>query len=239
VVILVTNRIVLVTGATRGIGKAVIEGVAAAGQTAILAGRDEARAAAAAKETGGEACPVVIDVTDQSTITAAAAFIRQRYGRLDSLVNNAGVNIGYERPPSQTLLTDMRAVFATDVFGVVAVTSAFLPLLRASDAPRIVNVSSLRGSLGSQDSWVGPWSASYGTAKTALNAVTVHYARELAPEGFAVTAVSPGHVATDLTRGNAPLTPAQGAAIIVQLALAKSTAANGAFLDENGLLVPW
>jgi NAD(P)-dependent dehydrogenase (short-subunit alcohol dehydrogenase family) len=110
VVILVTNRIVLVTGATRGIGKAVIEGVAAAGQTAILAGRDEARAAAAAKETGGEACPVVIDVTDQSTITAAAAFIRQRYGRLDSLVNNAGVNIGYERPPSQTLLTDMRAV---------------------------------------------------------------------------------------------------------------------------------
>lgn len=234
-----SSLIILVTGATRGIGRAVVEGVTAAGQTAVLAGRDQAAAAAAAREIGGDICPVVIDVTEQSTITAAAALLRDRYGRIDSLVNNACVNIGYARPPSQTLLTDMRAVFATDGFGVVAVTSAFLPLVRASDSPRIVNVSSFRGSLGSKDSWVGPWPASYGTAKTALNAVTAHYARELAPAGFTVTAVSPGHVATDLTKGNAPLTPAQGAATIIQLALATSPAANGAFLDENGLPVPW
>jgi NAD(P)-dependent dehydrogenase (short-subunit alcohol dehydrogenase family) len=114
-----------------------------------------------------------------------------------------------------------------------------LPLLCKSDYPRIVNVSSFRGSLGSVDKWVGPWSTAYGTAKAALNAITVHLSRELADRGFAVTAVSPGHVATDLTGGHAPLTPEEGAATIIQLATAPTAAANGQFLDENGEPVPW
>jgi NAD(P)-dependent dehydrogenase (short-subunit alcohol dehydrogenase family) len=234
-----SERVILVTGATRGIGRAVAEGLGARGHTVLLGARDCVRGERAATEIGGDVHAIAIDVTDQSSINAAALRVRESFGQLDSLVNNAGINAGYERPPSQTLLADMRAVYATDVFGVVAVTAAFLPLLRQAPAPRIVNVSSLRGSLGSQALWVGPWSTAYGTAKTALNAVTVHYARQLGPDGFAVTAVSPGHVATDLTRGRAPLTPAQGAATIIALAQAPGNGANGRFLDENGDPVPW
>jgi NAD(P)-dependent dehydrogenase (short-subunit alcohol dehydrogenase family) len=102
-----------------------------------------------------------------------------------------------------------------------------------------VNVSSFRGSLASQDRWVGPWSPSYGTAKSTLNAITVHYARELANEGFAFTAVSPGHVATALTGGSAPLTPAEGAVTIIDSAVAPNPWANGMFLDENREKIPW
>jgi NAD(P)-dependent dehydrogenase (short-subunit alcohol dehydrogenase family) len=233
------GRVILVTGATRGIGRAVVEGLATNGHTVLLGARDSLRGELVASEIGGDVHAVTIDVTDQSSINAAALLVRETFGQLDSLVNNAGINVGYDRPPSQTLLPDMRAVYATDVFGVVAVTAAFLPLLQRSPAPRIINVSSLRGSLGSQAHWVGPWSVPYGSAKTALNAVTVHYAKELGQDGFAVTAVSPGHVATDLTRGNAPLTPAQGAVTIIALAQAPGNEANGRFLDETGNPVPW
>jgi len=108
-----------------------------------------------------------------------------------------------------------------------------------SRSPRIVNVSSPRGSLALSEQWVGPWSLAYGTAKTSLNAVTVHYSRELRSRGFSVTAVSPGHVATDLTRGNAPLTPEQGARQIIETALSLDTRFDGRFIDENGDELPW
>jgi NAD(P)-dependent dehydrogenase (short-subunit alcohol dehydrogenase family) len=233
------RKVVLVTGATRGIGRAVVEGVARAGHIAVLGARNLERGRTVAQELTGDVYPIELDVTDEQSIHEVAGRISTEFGRIDSLVNNAGINVGYENPPSQTSLDDMRAVYATDVFGVVSVTSALIPLLRQSPSPRIVNVSSVRGSLGSRFSWVGPWSMAYGTAKSALNAVSAHYAHELGRHGFAVTAVSPGHVATDLTHGGAPLSPAQGAAEIVRLALAKSLEANGVFLDENGLSVPW
>lgn len=161
------------------------------------------------------------------------------FGRLDALVNYAGINVAWDVPPSHTRIEDMRAVFDTDVFGAVDVTTAFIPLLRRSRTPRVVNVSSLRGSLASKDSRVGPWSPSYGVATSTLNAITVHYARELGRDGFAFTVVSPGHVATDLTGGNAPLTPAEGAATIIDLAAAPSAVANGLFLDEGARELPW
>lgn len=232
-------RIVLVTGATRGIGLAEVEGLAAAGHTVLLGARDLQRGQAAADRIAGDVHAVQIDVTDHGSIAAAAERVRAEFGHLDGLVNNAGINVGYLDRPSESRLEDFRAVYGTDVFGVLDVTLTFLPLLRKSAAPRIVNVSSFRGSLGSKDRWVGPWSTAYGTAKTALNAPTVHFARELGEDGFAVSVVSPGHVATDLTGGNAPLTPAEGAATIIALAAASATEANGRFLDEHAAPVPW
>ena len=232
-------RVILVTGANRGIGLAAVVELARRGHTVLLGARNRERGSAAAAGIDGDVHPLTIDVTSQDSIVRAAATVADDYGRLDSLVNNAGINAGYENPPSRTRLEDMRAIFGTDVFGVVAVTTAFVPLLRKSAAPRIVNVSSYRGSLGSVATWAGSWSTAYRTAKSALNSITVHYARELGMEGFAVTAVSPGHVATDLTGGNAPLSPADGARTIVELATASSATANGRFLDENGDVVSW
>jgi NAD(P)-dependent dehydrogenase (short-subunit alcohol dehydrogenase family) len=233
------RRIILVTGANRGVGLAAAAELARQSHTVLLGARDPGRGAAATARLDGDVHPLTIDVTSQDSITRAAATVAGDYGWLDSLVNNAGINAGYQNPPSQTRLEDMRAIFDTDVFGVVAVTTAFLPLLRKSAAPRIVNVSSYRGSLGSVATWAGSWSAAYGTAKSALNAITVHYSRELGADGFAVTAVSPGHVATDLTGGNAPLSPAGGARTIVELATASTAKANSQYLDENGNVVPW
>ena len=232
-------RVVLVTGATRGIGRAVTEGLAARDHVVFLGSRDLDRGRAIAREIPGDVRAVRIDITDRSSIQRAHEQVRKEFGYLDGLVNNAGINVSWDVPPSRTRIEDMRAVFDTDVFGVVEVTATFIPLLRASRFPRVVNVSSFRGSLTSKNGWVGPWSPSYGTAKSCLNAITVHYARELAREGFAFTAVSPGHVATDLTGGNAPLTPAEGAATIVTLAVAETPSANGKFLDENAEELPW
>lgn len=233
------RRTILVTGATRGIGYAAVEGLAALGHTVLLGARNLQRGQALAAGIAGNVEAVEIDVTDHDFIHAAAALVAERFGRLDGLVNNAGINVGYLDKPSESHLDDFRAVFATDVFGVVDVTMAFLPLLSRSGVPRIVNVSSYRGSLASKDSWVGPWSTAYGTAKTSLNAITVHLGRELGEQGYAVSAVSPGHVATDLTEGNAPLTPAEGAATIISLVTADTAAANGLFLDEDGNVIPW
>ena len=232
------RRAVLVTGATRGIGRAVAEGLGARGQTVLLGARDLERGRAVASELRGDVRALEIDVTNSSSIVRARNDIEAEFGRLDGLVNNAGINVAWDVPPSHTRLEDMRAVFDTDVFGAVDVTTAFIPLLRRSHTPRVVNVSSFRGSLASKDRWVGPWSPSYGVAKSTLNAITVHYARELGGDGFAFTAVSPGHVATDLTGGNAPLTPTQGAATIIDLAVAPTAIANGLFLDEGGQGTP-
>jgi NAD(P)-dependent dehydrogenase (short-subunit alcohol dehydrogenase family) len=232
-------RVILVTGATRGIGLAVVEGLAAQGHFLLLGARDAKRGRQVAEQVPGEVQPIQIDVTDHQSVVAASAIVDETYGYLDTLVNNAGINVGQLNPPSQTTQDDLRAVYDTDVFGLLDVTLTFIPLLDRSSAPRVVNVSSLRGSLGSQDSWVGPWSMAYGSAKTAVNAITAHLARELAERAYAVTAVSPGHVATDLTGGNAPLTPQQGAATIVSLAAADTAQANGQFLDEYGRPLPW
>ena len=252
------------TGATRGIGRAVVEGLAEQGHSVLLGARNLERGRQVAEQITGDVEPVQIDVTEHRSVAAAASRVNGTYGYLDTLVNNAGINVGYQNPPSQTTQDDLHAIYATDVFGLVDTTLMLLPLPDRSVAPRIVNVSSLRGSLGSQDKWVGPWSMAYGSAKTAVNSITVHLARELGGRGYAVSAVSPGHVATDLTgrnepyrhgrtsrpesclprpvddgKGDAPLTPKQGAATVIALASAMTTEANGKFLDENGQTVPW
>jgi NAD(P)-dependent dehydrogenase (short-subunit alcohol dehydrogenase family) len=208
----------------------------------VLTARDPARLADASRRISVH--PVVLDVTDSSTIAAAAEYVDSRFGRLDVLVNNAGVAGDIRlQAPSVADMSVVRAVFETNYFGVIAVTNAMVPLLRRSSCPRIVNVTSGLGSLTRMsdpaDYFVGlPPSAAYAPAKTALNAVTVQYAKEL-PD-FRVNAVDPGPCDTDFTRGRfaVPRTAAQGAAVAVRYATIDSSGPTGGYFDETGL-VPW
>src|SRR3954462_4896952 len=132
------TTIALITGATRGIGRAIAEQLAARSATVLVAGRDLTRCAEAAATMGPQAHPVLLDVTVQSTVDAAASLIRQRFGRLDVLVNNAGVSGRIGIPPSEADIDEGRAVFDTNVFAVIRVTNAMLPLLLHSPGGRIV-----------------------------------------------------------------------------------------------------
>jgi NAD(P)-dependent dehydrogenase (short-subunit alcohol dehydrogenase family) len=148
---------------------------------------------------------VQLDVTSQGEVDAAVQRIESDFGRLDALINNAGVNIGNFRhldhltKPTEETADDLRNVYEVNVFAVVRMINAFLPLLFRSPAGRIVNVTSKRGSIGEEGAWVGQASLSYSSSKTALNALTVHYARELTNTPIKVNGAAPGHVATDST----------------------------------------
>jgi NAD(P)-dependent dehydrogenase (short-subunit alcohol dehydrogenase family) len=242
--------IALVTGANKGIGRAIAERLAGLGMTVLIAARDTQRAgnaAAALRAAGGDAHPIVLDVTGPATIYAAAAQITGRFGRLDVLVNNAGISGDLDRQtPGAADLDVIRAVFETNFFGVIMVTDALLPLLRQSPAPRIVNVSSGVGSLhhmtdpGHYMSKL-PAAAAYPTSKTALNSLTVQYAKALAADHILVNAVAPGACATDFTKGlpfPTTRTAAQGAEIAVRLATTGPDGPTGGFFDDDGH-VPW
>ncbi|WP_260189549.1 SDR family oxidoreductase [Actinophytocola gossypii] len=248
------QRIALVTGANKGIGRATAEQLAALGMTVVVGAREPRRGeetAAALRAAGGDAHPVTLDVTDQETARAAAERVEERFGRLDVLVNNAGITgsgqvapqDAVDQVPSSVDLVMVRAVFETNVLGVIAVTNALLPLLRRSPAPRIVNLSSHAASLTISADPDGPLaalpaSAAYTPSKAALNAVTVQYANELRKDGVLVNAVAPGYVATDINDHRGFLTPAQGAAAVVRLATLPSDGPTGGFFDADGP-VPW
>ncbi len=232
------SAVALVTGANKGIGKEIARGLAQLGMTVLLGARNAERGATAAADLQGDGTvlPLTLDVTDEASITRAASEIQDRYGRLDILINNAGVPAP-RLPPSEVDAEAMRFVFETNVFAVVAVTHAMLPLLRQSAAGRIVNMSSLRGSLGDEGAFVGQPSMPYSTSKTALNALTVHYARELASSGIKVNAAAPGHVATDFNNFSGTRTPEQGAAIVIKLATLESDGPTGGLFDDKGRIV--
>jgi NAD(P)-dependent dehydrogenase (short-subunit alcohol dehydrogenase family) len=231
------TTIALVTGANKGIGYHIVEQLAARGMTVLLGGRDQKRREAAAAELGVE--PIALDVTDPATVAAAAARLEADFGRLDVLVNNAGIaGTGRPRPPSDTAVDAVHEVFDTNVYGVIRVTNAMLPLLLRSPAPRIVNVSSLVGSLAAQVDPAGrlsglPPSVGYPVSKTALNAVTVQYARELAGRVL-VNAADPGYCATDLNNHTGFRTAAEGAAIAVRLATLDADGPTGGFFNDDG-----
>jgi NAD(P)-dependent dehydrogenase (short-subunit alcohol dehydrogenase family) len=235
------TTIALVTGANKGIGYRVVEQLAARGMTVLLGGRDRERREAAAKELGAE--PIALDVTDQASVDAAAARVDALHGRLDVLVNNAGISgAAGRRAPSEATVEALRDVFDTNVFGVVRVTNAMLPLLLRSAAPRIVNVSSMVGSLAVQTDPSSPLSGlppslGYPVSKTALNAVTVQYARELAGRVL-VNAADPGYCATDLNNHTGYRTAAQGAAIAVRLATLDDGGPTGGLFNDDGR-IPW
>ncbi len=247
------KEVALVTGANKGIGLQIAKDLADRGFTVLVGSRNFGHGEAAAKSVGGDARALQIDVTDQASIAAAAARIRNEFGRLDVLVNNAGIS--HVDKPGWTLeeamksgrasvvsLDEVRAVFETNVFGVIAVTQAMLPLLREALAARIVNVSSRLGSLSLNADPNYPGRAmfgpSYSASKTALNAITLAFAIELESTPIKVNAACPGFTATDLNNFQGTRTVQQAAREPVRLALLDANGPTGAFSSEDGPL-PW
>jgi NAD(P)-dependent dehydrogenase (short-subunit alcohol dehydrogenase family) len=220
------TMIALITGANKGIGYETARLLSARGATVLVSARDEARGRAAERslrEGGAEARLVQLDVTDEKSVQRAAERIDGEYGRLDVLVNNAGIaKADGDWSPSATTLATLREVYETNVFGVVAVTNAMLPLLRRAEAARIVNVSSEVGSISSITDPDSPlWqltSVPYPSSKTALNMVTAMYAKELRDTPIKVNAANPGYCATDLNGRQGFRTAEQGARVSVHLA---------------------
>ncbi|MGW4405467.1 SDR family oxidoreductase [Nonomuraea sp. NPDC004702] len=227
----------LITGANKGIGHEIARLLAERGITAIVGARDEERGRAAAGRLG---LPYVrIDVTDEESVAAAAKWIEAEYGSLDILVNNAGVAGGLDGGvPSAVTARELREVYETNVFGVVTVTNAMLPLLRRSPAGRIVNMSSELGSISLALTPDSPfWDlnfAAYNSSKTALNMITVCYAKELMGTSVKVNAANPGYCATDLNAHTGLRTAEQGAAIAVRLATLDAGGPTGAYLEDDG-----
>ena len=234
------NKVALVTGANKGIGHAIASELAARGLTVLVGARDAARGEAAAKRIAGDSRPIALDVTRADSIAAAATRIRRELGRLDVLVNNAGIAIF--GTPSAASLDDVRAVFETNVFGVIAVTQALLPLLLEAPAGRIVNVSSRIASLTVITDPAFPMrgigGVAYGPSKTALNAVTIAFAHELQGTPVKVNMACPGYTATDLNGHSGPRTTTEAAQEPVRLALLGPDGPSGTFSNDDGS-IPW
>jgi len=244
--------VALVTGANKGIGLQVAKDLSAHGFIVIVGSRNLEDGEKAAKSVGDEARAVQLDVTDQASIAAAAEHIGNELGRLDVLVNNAGIShvakpdrsfeevVASDRL-SAAQLDDVRAVFETNVFGVIAVTQAMLPLLRKAPAARNVNVASSGGSLTLNSDPANPHRSRFGTysaSKAAANAVTVAFAAELETAGIKVNAACPGFTATDLNNFRGTRSVEQAAHEPVRLALIDADGPTGTFSNEDGPL-PW
>jgi len=247
--------VALITGANQGIGLQVAKELAARGFAVLIGSRDLAKGEAAAHSVGDAAHAIQLDVTDQASILAAAARIRTEFGHLDVLINNAAIsNTGMhagisfqdyalQTRPSTVSFEEMRAVWETNVFGVLAVYQAMLPLLREAPAARIVNVSSGAGSLTQNSDPKFPYRASFGpvypASKTALNALTLAMAIELESEGIKVNAVTPGFVKTNLNHYAGTETVEEGAQEIVRVALLGPEGPTGTFTHATRGVVPW
>jgi NAD(P)-dependent dehydrogenase (short-subunit alcohol dehydrogenase family) len=229
----------LITGANKGLGYETARQLIAAGHTVYIGSRDPERGRGAAARLGAGARPVLIDVTSDDSVAAALKAV-EASGGLDVLVNNAGIEA---RTPDNGVIgaADLTAdmiqhLFETNVFGLVRVTHAFLPLLRRSAAPVIVNVSSGLGSLASMTDPGAPGygypGAEYPASKAAVNMITVQYAKAL--PGMRVNAVDPGYTSTDLNGRTGTQTVEQGAEIIVRMAQAGPDGPTGGYFAARG-----
>ncbi|SDY68689.1 SDR family NAD(P)-dependent oxidoreductase [Herbiconiux ginsengi] len=233
--------VTLITGANKGLGRESARQLVAAGHTVYLGARDEARGRAAADEL--RARFVLLDVTDDASVSAAAAQLDAE-GGLDVLINNAGVegrlpDNGIVSPADTTAAT-LQEVFDTNVFGLVRVFHAFLPLLQKSEHPVVVNVSSGLGSLSALSDPASPTrfypGVAYPTSKAAVNAITIQLAKAF--PRFRVNAVDPGFTSTDLNGHTGTQTVEEGAAVIVRTAQTPPDGVTGAFLSAEGP-APW
>lgn len=247
--------VALVTGANQGIGLQIAKDLVAHGFTVLVGSRDVERGEAAAREVGPDARALQLDVTDQASIAAAAERVGIEFGRLDVLVQNAAISNTNRRPgqsieeyarttrPGNVSLDEMRAVWDTNVFGVLAVYQAMLPLLRKAPAARIVNVSSGVGSLTTNSNPAFAYRSIFGPAypasKTALNALTVAMAIELEPEGIKVNAVSPGFTRTNLNGYEGTETVEDGAREAVRVALLGPDGHTGTYTRWENETIPW
>ena len=241
-----TKKIALITGANKGIGLETARQLAKQGITVLAGARDEAKANAAAAELrkeGLDAHGIVIDVNDEGSIQKVFSRIERDYGRLDILVNNAGVMLDdQKKKPSEQSLEVWRATFETNLFGLVATTQALLPLLRKSAAGRIVNLSSILGSITLHATPGSPIYDSklpaYDVSKSAVNAYTVHLAWELKDTPIKVNAAHPGWVKTEMGGEGATMEIQDGAKTSVALATLGPDGPNGGYL-HMGETLPW
>src|SRR5450432_287692 len=251
-----SKLVALVTGANQGIGLQIAKELAAKGFTVLVGSRNLARGLEAAKTIKGDARAIQLDVTDRCSIADAAQRIRDELGRLDVLVQNAAISnirktqLGLTLQESSKLfvaskvsIDEVRAIWETNVFGVLAVYQAMLPLLREAPAARIVNVSSGVGSLTrnadpayARRSTFGPV---YPASKTALNAITLAMAIELESTGIKVNAVSPGFTKTNLNNYEGTETVEEGAAEAVRVALIGPDGPTGTFSHAKLGTLPW
>ncbi len=248
------KRIALITGANQGVGRQVAKELAANGVTVLVGSRNFERGEAAATEIGPNAIPLQLDVTDGASISAAAEHIRQEFGRLDLLVNNAAVSntakgsLSLEEyvkttRASNVALDEVRAVWETNVFGVLAVYQAMLPLLRRSTDARIVNVSSAVGSLTMNADpachYRAFYSPVYSASKAALNAITLAMMIELETTGIKVNLVSPAFTKTNLNGYAGTESVEDGSREVVRVALLGPDGPTGTYTRWENETIPW
>jgi len=248
------KSVALVTGANQGVGLQVAKELAAHGFTVLVGSRNFERGEAAAQEVGPDAHALQLDVTNQSSIAAAAERVRTEFGRLDLLVNNAAIsntrkgNLSLQEYAKISLasnasLDEIRAVWETNVFGVLAVYQAMLPLLREATAARIVNVSSGVGSLTTNADPAYPYRAFFGpvypASKTALNAITLAMMLELESTGIKVNLVSPGFTKTNLNGYAGLESVEEGSREVVRVALLGPDGPSGTFTRWENVTIPW
>jgi NAD(P)-dependent dehydrogenase (short-subunit alcohol dehydrogenase family) len=243
------TKIALVTGSNRGIGLEIAKQLATNGVRVILSGRRNAAvddAVRSLRAHGFDLEALNLDVTDSESIRAATERVDRRFRQLDILVNNAAIRIEeYGKSPSEQPLEQWRRTFDTNLFGVVEVTQAFLPLLRKSPAGRIVNVSSLLASIGTHcDRSSYAYSdmfkslPAYSASKSAINSWTVHLAYELRNTPIKVNAVHPGYTKTDMNNGAGDLEVSEGAKTSVSMALLDADGPTGSYV-HMGKQIPW
>ena len=237
-------RVALITGANQGIGFEIARQLGKQGIVVLVSARNKQKGLAATEtllQEGIQAQGLILDVTDQRTIEAAATEVERKFGKLEILVNNAAI-VAERTPPSECQVENVRKTFETNVFGLFAVTKAFLPLIRKSPAGRIVNMSSAVGSLTSisdpQQTRLDNGYLAYGASKVAVNSITISFARELRDTPIKVNAVAPGYTATVMNNFKGFQTVDQGAIAAVRMATLPADGPTGGFFDKNGT-VPW
>lgn len=238
------TKVALITGANKGIGFEVARQLAKAGWTVLAAARNEEFGKQAVARLQGEGLDVHfihIDLDVPETGATAADVIRNRFGKLDLLINNAGIAAQGDGPPGKVNLEAVKKTMQTNFVGTVAVTQAMLPLLLASPKAQIINVSSELGSISQQTDTDWKYAPvkvlGYCASKAALNMLTVQLAYEFRDGNIAVNSVNPGYTATDLNGNSGPQTIKEGAAEIVRVALLDPPV-TGKFLETGGE-IPW
>jgi NAD(P)-dependent dehydrogenase (short-subunit alcohol dehydrogenase family) len=227
------SSIILITGATRGIGFAAAGQLVKRGATVIIGSRDAARATEAARQLGAHAEAVQLDVTDPSSIRAAVASIETRHGHLDVLVNNSAILLDHYGSLLDLAPEMLRETLDTNLIGTLRMTQAALPLLRKAKAPRIINVSSGAGQLDGEPQ---AWAPAYSISKTALNMLTQQLTAAL-PD-VAANSMCPGWCRTEMGGSEAPRSPEEGADTLTWLALDAPFSLRGRFVKDRAV-IPW